>query len=175
MNTTRVIFKSATSAPYAARDALAAVLAEELVIPSDVIYLMAPWVSNIAIFDNGVGQFDGLNAEWGRREIHLIDVLVAMAQNNTRLVIRVKPEPHNRSFCNRLEEALKEAGVADLCSVTQSAALHTKGLVTGRALIGGSMNFTINGIAISDESLIVSFDPEKVAAARIEFASYGEY
>jgi hypothetical protein len=33
------------------------------------------------------------------------------------------------------------------------------------------MNFTGNGIAINDESLLVTFDSAKVAAARIEFAN----
>ena len=174
MNHTRVIFKSATSAPYAARDALTAVLAEEMVVPSDVVYLLAPWVSNIVIFDNRIGAFDGLNAEWGRREVRPIEVLVAIAQNNTRLAVRVKPDPHNQPFCQRLIDALKEAGVADKCQLTQSAALHTKGLATSRALISGSMNFTATGISISDESLLVSFDPQAVAAARIEFARYDE-
>lgn len=174
MTSRRVIFKSATSGPHAARDVLANVLAQELVVPSESVYLLTPWVSNITVFDNCVGQFDGLNAEWGRREVRLIEVLVAMAQNNTRLSIRVKPDPHNQPFCQRLADAMREAGVSDLCRLTQSAALHTKGLATAHALISGSMNFTTTGIAISDESLLVSFDPQDVAAARIEFASYDE-
>ena len=169
--TDRIIFKSANSSPHAARDALAMVLAHELVVPSEVVYLLAPWASNIVIFDNRIGQFDGLNAEWGRREIRLIEVLVAIAQNNTRLFVRVRPDPHNQPFCTRLADALREGGVSDLCRITQSALLHTKGLVTAHALLSGSMNFTGNGIAINDESLLVTFDSAKVAAARIEFAN----
>lgn len=168
--TDRVIFKSATSAPHAARDALAMVLAHELIVPSDVIYLLAPWASNVVIFDNRLGQFDGLNAEWGRREIRLIEVLVAIAQNNTRLVVRVKPDTHNLPFCNRLKDALTESGMLDQCQLTEHGLLHTKGLATASALVSGSMNFTMNGIAINDESLLVTFDPAKVAAARIEFS-----
>lgn len=171
--TDRVIFKSATSAPHAARDALEIVLAHELLVPSDVVYLLAPWASNIVIFDNRLGQFDGLNAEWGRREIRLIEVLVAIAQNNARLVVRVKPDSHNQPFCTRLADALREGGVFDLCRITESTPLHTKGLATAQALVSGSMNFTTNGIAINDESLLVTFDPAKVAAARIEFANEG--
>ena len=79
--TDRIIFKSANSAPHAARDALAMVLAHELVVPSEVVYLLAPWASNIVIFDNRIGQFDGLNAEWGRREIRLIEVLLDYYDN----------------------------------------------------------------------------------------------
>lgn len=175
MSNNRTIFKSATSAPNSARHVLAILLAQELVSPSDVVYLMAPWISNIVIFDNSVGQFDGLNAEWGRREIRLVEVLVAIAQNNTQLVIRVKPDTHNQSFCHRLADALKDAAVSQLCRLTQSASLHTKGLLTERALVAGSMNFTANGIGINDESLVVNFDPKTVSAARLEFSSYDDH
>ena len=69
MTNVRYIFKSATTAPRAARDVLAMVLAEELLLPSKTIYLAAPWVTDIVIFDNSTGSFEGLNPEWGRREI----------------------------------------------------------------------------------------------------------
>jgi hypothetical protein len=169
---TRTIFKSATSTPYAAQDVLAAVLAEEMVIPSKTVYLIAPWVSNVVVFDNSIGQFDGLNPEWGRRKIRLVEVLAAVAQNNTRLVICTKPDPHNRPFIQRLTDLVRESGVSDRCRITQSQSLHTKGLATERAVISGSMNFTINGISLNDEIVTVSFDPHTVAQAHMELSVY---
>ena len=168
----RTIFKSATSAPHAAQDVLAAILAEELVVPSDVVYLIAPWVSNVVIFDNSLGRFDGLNPEWGRRHVRLVEVLTAVVQNNTRLVIRTRPDPHNRPFIQRLTELLREEGLLELCRISQNDSLHTKGLATQRALVSGSMNFTHNGISLNDESLTVTFDAQTVAHARMEFSDY---
>lgn len=170
----RQILKSAISAPHAAREVLAMVLAEELVSPSSTLYLIAPWISNISIFDNTLGQFAGLNPEWGRREIRLIDVLVAIASNQTRLVCAVRPDPHNKPFETRLKAALNDAGVQERCAWSIRPSLHTKGMLTDGAFVCGSMNFTTTGIEVSDEALIVTFDREKIAQAKLEFAGYDE-
>jgi hypothetical protein len=173
MTTVRYIFKSATTAPRAARDVLAMVLAEELLLPSKTVYLAAPWVTDIVIFDNTTGSFEGLNPEWGRREIRLIDVLVAIASNSTRLDIRVRPDPHNKPFGKRLLAALSDIGLDDACVWSEIPDFHTKGLLTDRVWIGGSMNFTERGIGLNAESLTIDFNPEKVASIRLEFASHG--
>ncbi|MDP1692153.1 MAG: phospholipase D-like domain-containing protein DpdK [Burkholderiaceae bacterium] len=173
MSSTRQIFKSATTAPTAALDALAMVLAQELQVPSEIVYLMTPWISNIVVFDNRMGQFEGLNPEWTRREIRLVDVLVAIASNNTRLVVRVRPLEHNHPFRSKLLAALDEAGLRDRCDWTESSVLHTKSLLTNHVLISGSMNFTESGIRFNDESLTLSFDAGQIAQARMEFATHG--
>lgn len=174
MITTRQIFKSATSAPKAAQDVLTLVFAHELCVPSEMLYLVTPWISNIVVFDNKLGEYEGLNPEWTLRDIRLIDVLVALASNGTRLVIRVRPDVHNKTFHTRLFSALRDAGLQDLCHWTESQALHTKGLLTDHVLLSGSMNFTERGIAVNDESLTVSFDARQLAQAKLEFESnYG--
>lgn len=173
MSTLRSIFKSATSAPEAAREALAAVFAQELLAPSETIHLLAPWISNIVIFDNSVGSFDGINPEWSRREIRLVDVLVAIASNDTRLVIRVRPDSHNKPFQKRLFSALSDAGLRDKCDWSENETLHTKSLLTDHVLISGSMNFTERGISLNEEVLTIDFDPQRVAQAKMEFHDHG--
>lgn len=173
MTNIRYIFKSATTAPSAARDALAMVLAEEIQLPSKTVYLAAPWVTDIVIFDNSTGSFEGLNPEWGRREIRLLEVLVAIAANNTRLDIRVRPDPHNKPFGKRLLSALADIGLKEACIWTEIPDFHTKGLLTDRVWIGGSMNFTERGIGINAESLTIDFNPQKVASIRMAFADHG--
>lgn len=173
MTNVRYIFKSATTAPRAARDVLAMVLAEELLLPSKTIYLAAPWVTDIVIFDNSTGSFEGLNPEWGRREIRLIEVLVAVAANNTRVDIRVRPDAHNKPFGKRLAAALANIGLHDACVWSEIPDFHTKGLLTDRVWIGGSMNFTERGIGLNAESLTIDFNPQKVASIHLEFANHG--
>jgi len=169
----RHIFKSATSAPHAARELLSMVLAEEILLPSKALYLSAPWVSDIVVFDNSTGSFDGLNPEWSRREIRLIEVLVGIASNETILDIRVRPDPHNAPFGRRLNAALSDAGVADFFRWSEIPDYHTKGLLTDRVWIGGSMNFTERGIGVNAESLTVTYDPETVANIRLAFTNHG--
>lgn len=171
MNAIRQIFKSATSAPKAARDVLTLVFAHELMVPSKTLYLVTPWVSNIVVFDNTLGEYEGLNPEWTRREIRLVDVLVALTSNDTHIVMRVRPDAHNKSFQTRLFSALRDAGLQDRCDWTSSEALHTKGLLTDHVLLSGSMNFTERGVAFNDESLTVSFDAQQIAQAKLEFES----
>jgi len=173
MTNVRYIFKSATTAPSAARDVLAMVLAEELLLPSKTVYLAAPWVTDIVIFDNTTGSYVGLNPEWSRREIRLLDVLVAIVANNTRLDIRVRPDPHNRPFGKRLSSALADIGLQDSCVWSEIPDFHTKGLLTDRVWIGGSMNFTERGIGLNAESLTIDFNPQKVASIHLEFSSHG--
>ena len=173
MTNVRYIFKSATTAPSAARDVLAMVLAEELLLPSKTVYLAAPWITDIVIFDNTIGSYEGLNPEWSRREIRLLDVLVAIVANNTKLDIRVRPDPHNKPFGKRLSSAIADIGLQDSCVWSEIPDFHTKGLLTDRVWIGGSMNFTERGIGLNAESLTIDFNPQKVASIRLEFASHG--
>ncbi|GJG99174.1 phospholipase D-like domain-containing protein DpdK [Paraburkholderia terrae] len=173
MSTSRSIFKSATSAPEAARNALAAVFAGEMLAPSKTVHLLAPWISNIVIFDNSVGSFSGLNPEWSRREIRLVDVLVAIASNDTRLVIRVRAENHNKPFKKRLFSALADSGLQDKCDWMTSDTLHTKSLLTDHVLIAGSMNFTERGISLNEEHVTLEFDTVRIAQAKMEFQDHG--
>ncbi len=170
---TRQIFKSATSGPLSALDALASALAQEILVSSTHLYLMSPWISDIVVFDNRTGAFDGLDPGWSRREIRLSEVLTTIAAGNTRLVVRVRPDDHNRRFQIRLQQSLEDAGLGDRCTWSERAELHTKSLLTDHVLISGSMNFTENGIRFNDESLTISFDREQIALARMEFQDHG--
>ena len=172
MTSIRKIFKNATAAQTAVRDVLTIVFSAELLAPSRDVFIVAPWISNIVVFDNRLGQYDSLNPEWGKREIRLIDVVVALSSSGTSVHIHTRPETHNRPFERKLREALEDAGVADKCIWAQHAHLHTKGLLTDRMLIDGSMNLTERGVGLNDETVNVCFDSTDIASARIHFDSY---
>jgi hypothetical protein len=172
MNATRKIFKSATAAQSAVRDVLAALFTQELLLPSRDVFVVAPWISNVVVFDNRVGQFASLNPEWARREIRFIEVLVALCASGGMLHVHTRPDPHNQPFLLRLQEALADMGVADRCSCRQHERLHTKGLLTDRVLIDGSMNITESGVAFNDEAVTISFNAHAVASARVHFETY---
>ncbi len=74
-----------------------------------------------------------------------------------------------------LVEAMTDAGLQDYLRWSdKDAQLHTKGVLTGRVLVDGSMNLTESGVALNDEAVTVSFEPEQVATARIHFELYGQ-
>lgn len=173
MSTTRKIFKSAITSQNAVREVLTMVFAQELLAPSKEVFIVAPWISNVLIFDSQLGQYATLNPEWAKREIRLVEVMVAIAANGTELHIHTRPDDHNKVFKRRIQEALDDAGVSDQLSWSdRNALLHTKGILTDRVLIDGSMNLTESGVALNDESVTVSFEPQEVAAARIHFQLY---
>jgi phosphatidylserine/phosphatidylglycerophosphate/cardiolipin synthase-like enzyme len=172
MNGKRKIFKSATTSQNAAREVLAFVFAQELLSPSRDVFVVAPWISNVMLFDNSLGQFATINPEWGRREVRLVEVIVAMASNGTRIHVHTRPEQHNKQFEWRIKEAMTDGGVAERLIWKADALLHSKGLLTERVYIDGSMNLTESGVALNDETITISYDPVDVAAARVHFESY---
>lgn len=173
MSGTRKIYKGAVTSQHAVREVLTMVFAQELLAPSHEVIIVAPWISNIVIFDSQLGQYSTLNPEWAKREIRLIEVLVAIAANGTTLHIHTRPDHHNKIFKRRIQEALSDAGLLDQLRWTDSnSLLHTKGVWTDRMLIDGSMNLTESGVALNEEAVTISFDPEQIAAARVHFALY---
>jgi phosphatidylserine/phosphatidylglycerophosphate/cardiolipin synthase-like enzyme len=173
MNGTRKIYKGAVTSQHAIKEVLTMVFAQELLAPSWEVFIVAPWISNIVIFDSHIGQYATLNPEWTRRDIRLIEVLVAIAANGTKLHIHTRPDDHNKGFKRRILEALGDAGLLDQLRWTDSnALLHTKGIWTDQVLIDGSMNLTESGVALNEEVMTVSFDPGHIAAARVHFGLY---
>lgn len=172
MSAARKIFKSAITSQHAVREVLAMVFAQELLVPSKEVFIVAPWISNIVIFDSRVGQYATLNPEWAKREISLVEVLGAIAANGTVLHMHTRPAEHNRTFKRRIHETLGDAGLSEqLIWVDGNAALHTKGIWTELALVDGSMNLTERGVSVNDEAVSVTFDREQIAAARVHFAT----
>lgn len=174
MTGTRKIFKSAVTSQHAVREVLSMVFAQELLTPSREVYIVAPWISNIVIFDSRLGQYATLNPEWARCEIRLVEVLVAIAANGTTVHIHTRPDDHNKAFKRRVIEAMTDAGLQHQFRWSDgNARLHTKGVLTDRVLLDGSMNLTESGLALNDEVMTVSFEREQVAAARVHFELYG--
>jgi hypothetical protein len=139
----RHIYKSATTSQHAVRDVLSALFTQELLVRSEELFLVQPWISNIAIIDNRNGSFDTLNPEWGKKR-----------------------------FKSQLEDALLDAGGSDRCNLHVIENLHTKGILFGHAALKGSMNLTENGVRFLDEYVSVTFDPHAIAEARVHFDSY---
>ena len=113
MSGTRKIYKGAVTSQHAVREVLTMVFAQELLAPSKEVFIVAPWISNIVVFDSQIGQYATLNPEWAKREIRLVEVLVAIAANGTTLHIHTRPDDHNKVFKRRMQDALGDAGLLD--------------------------------------------------------------
>jgi len=173
MSLTRKIFKNATASQHAAREMLSFVFAQELLTSSREVFIVAPWISNVVVFDNRLGQFMAVNPEWGRREVRLVEVIVAIAASGTTVHMHTRPDSHNKQFKWRIEEAMSDVGLSDRLRWSDGDPyLHTKGILTDRVFVDGSMNLTESGVGLNDETVSVSYEPADIAAARIHFGSY---
>ncbi|MBX7133589.1 MAG: hypothetical protein K1X67_13020 [Fimbriimonadaceae bacterium] len=171
----RVIRKAQTHSSGEARDLLAALMATELGAPSKCIWLISPWITDLPILDNSAGTFGPLSS-WGNRPATLAEVLVTIATRGTTIVIGTTPDPHNRTFINRIQAlgADHRVGSRIKVCIDEGNVLHTKSVVADDYAVVGSMNLTIGGIDVREEYIELKTDQAYVAQARIDcFESFG--
>jgi hypothetical protein len=165
----RRIFKGASTTQSAIRELLTIVFCQELLSPGAALFIVAPWISNVVVFDNRSAHFSAINPEWGEREIGIVDVLIQLARSGTTVKMAVRPEDHNQQFIRTMREASEEEGVGDKIAISEIENLHTKGILADSWVILGSMNLTRNGIEINEEYLTYEIGRPEIAQARIHF------
>ena len=148
-----------------ARTLLETVLAAECLRPSEVLWVVSPWISDVPVFDNRGGSFSYVFANAGERELRLSEVLTRLAEAGTAVIIATRDDPHNASFLAALATGGGEI------SVVTSAELHEKTLAGDDFVLSGSMNFTQAGLDWNEEQVTLDTDPETVAAARRDLRS----
>ena len=153
--------------PRAIADLLQTIFAAELICPSEKMWLVSPWVSDIPILDNTAGQFSTLIPEFDRVPIRLSAVLLALADRGTQVTIAVRNASHNRAFVTTMREGLSRITVNDW--VHEAPDLHEKGLLTAGVYLSGSLNFTFGGISLNEEVAHICTNPAVIAASRIAF------
>jgi hypothetical protein len=176
MTATRQIFKGEGKSAREAERLLQTVLLAELVHPSEVLWLVSPWVSDVAILDNRTGAYTGAEPTWPRRAISLVEVLTAILGRGASVVVATRADAHNLRFAQRLTSAAKSTGRSGqlLMRRDERERLHEKGLLGDDYYISGSMNFTESGIRLHDEAIKLELDPQAVAHARLHFRqAYG--
>lgn len=172
--TYRRIFKSAITSKKVIQELIALMMVGELVAPGPEVWLVSPWITDVPLLDNRAGSFDAVNPEWGHREIRLADVAVQLMAGGTAVKIITRADEHNAVFLRRLAESAESAAVRELLSVTIRERLHTKGILTTRGFLSGSMNLTYSGLDLNEELITYDTDEQSIAVARLAFANYVE-
>jgi hypothetical protein len=172
--TFRRIFKSAITSRKVIQELITLMMIGELVSPGGEVWLVSPWITDVPLLDNRAGSFDAVNPEWGHREVRLADVAVQLMAGGTAVRIITGPDEHNVVFLRRLAEAADAAGVRDLLSTTIRERLHTKGILTSRGFLSGSMNLTYGGLDLNEEFITYDTEQQSLGVARLEFTNYLE-
>lgn len=168
----RRIFKTVNTSQSEIRELLQFMFVGEILSPSQKIWLVTPWISNVPILDNRTGTFGVLDPSWGHREIRLTEILLRIMALGTQIVIVTRPDEHCLNYTSRLFEQSEEMGVKDKLLVLYQKVLHTKGVLTDNGLLTGSMNLTNNGLDLLDEMVTFDTDIADIAQARINFEGY---
>ena len=153
--------------------------ANELLTPSEEVWLVSPWIGDIPILDNRMGGFDALNPEWKGREIRLTEVILQLMSIGTHVsivTIGATDVPTNSYFIDRMSALADEAALSKKITITEipkprfdTIGLHYKGILTNRGFLAGSMNITNKGIKANDEMIEYDINKERIAQAKIHF------
>lgn len=168
----RRIFKSQAAGATTIAELLQSMFVAEMLMSEGDLWIVSPWISNVALIDNRSGNFDSLNPEWGRRVVRLVDVLLALMSRGTTVNVVTRSDETNGAFIGRMQDMAQQLALEDYVSITMREKLHTKGVLLSNSLLMGSMNLTYYGMQINDEWVEFSVDPEDLASTRLEFKQY---
>jgi hypothetical protein len=152
-------------------EALANLLAAEMLDPGGEFYVVSAWISDVPVLDNSAGTFSGLDEEWEERWLYLSEVLVALMRRGTTVRIKTNLDPHNRAFRERVTSRAAVARVEELCQLRSDANTHSKGVLGKTFALRGSMNLTYRGLREREETVEIDVGTEAVATLRLEFSS----
>jgi hypothetical protein len=144
---------------------LQSIICLELLSPSNPLWVSSGWMSDIPLMDNSARQFQALYFDWEPRWIRLSECLEAICDRGGRVAVVLRDEEHNTRIVQKLRAGPAHARNALAVILTRTQ--HVKGLVGSHCMIGGSMNFTFNGIQINDEEVIYRCDQASIQEKRL--------
>ena len=145
-------------------DVLTAAILSELCSPSEELWLVSGWVTDIPVIDNADRQFDVVMGDEPRSQMTLSEALGVLTVRGTQLHVALREEDHNQIFLDRLRRAC----ATNALHLYGSADLHEKMMVGRSWVLKGSMNFTWNGLQRNEESLEFEVDQAEAARQRLE-------
>ena len=168
MNTSNARIIPARGSSRQFRELLQAIFVAECLYPSPCIWIVSPWISDIPMLDNQTGSLSYLEPSWGATYIPFSQVLAKLLSLGTTLHVATRPDEHNGTFVNRLQDLSSSEELP--LHIHQEEELHEKGILGHDYYLSGSMNFTYNGIHVTEEVALYYTSPEIVSENRIRFA-----
>lgn len=156
-------------------DALQCVFVSEVLVPSTPLWIITPWISDVPIIDNRAGRFKGLIPALPQRWIRLGEILEQQVVRGGSLVVACRPDDHNRSFINQIQQRVRDVDCEQRVRFCFSAELHEKGILSKTFLLSGSMNLTYNGLRKLEEVIHLTDETDSVARTRAAYVDrWGE-
>ena len=169
-NKVRQVFKSSRHCKKVARELLEGIFVSEVLKPSQRLWIVSPWISDIPIIDNRSGSFWALDVSWAQKQIRLREVLLRIVQNGGVVTMVTRPPENEITVGQRLQREMDARGQSEGFELIHTDEdFHSKGLLGEDFYLMGSMNFTYNGLEINDETISLDRDRQRVAEARYVF------
>jgi hypothetical protein len=149
----------------AIRDLLQSLLVAETLKPSDPLWILSGWISDIPVIDNSARQFSAIDPDWPVGEVCFSHVFSTLLARGGRIVLILRDDDQNHRFLGKLQKLKEMYKKSLLWNLSEHA--HEKGIVGHDFDISGSMNFTFRGIEVNGEHLIYRTDPDAISGRRI--------
>lgn len=143
----------------------------ELYKPSKEFWIVSPWIADLDILDNSLGNISSLVPSFDTKKISLTEYLKEISDCGTgvRIITRTK-DKNNRTFLNNLRYRLGENKYNEIVNgAIELNDLHQKGLLTDNIAVKGSMNFTYRGMNINIEEITASVRQEDIEGTKLNF------
>ena len=164
----RNLLKNSFNGRLAAKELLQSIFTADMIYPSRCLWIVSPWIRNIPVLQNHVGEFTALAPDMMQKEIYLGQLIRESLYRNTAVVIATRPLPENRSIKENIGDTSRFE-VNGRFKFIEMDNLHIKGIVGDRFALSGSMNLTFSGMEINDELLTYQVDPSEVETLRLAF------
>lgn len=150
-------------------DLLQSIFVAEALSPSDPLWILSGWISDIPVIENGAREFGAIDPDWPTGKVRLSQVLRTILSKGGRSAFVLRDVDQNRRFLERLAPLRRE--FPNQLWSTLGEYEHQKGIVGRNFDLAGSMNFTHLGTTVNGEHLIYRTAPEVVSARRLELAN----
>ena len=137
----------------------------ELIHPSNRVWLVSAWITDLDILDNSSRKFSSINPEWPSAGIKLSKVIETFLSHGTEVICVMNNDIHNEEIASRFSD-LKSQHHQQL-KVLRDQELHEKGILTDNFTLDGSMNLTYRGININQEFIRYSCDMGVIAQKKL--------
>ena len=165
----REIRKGRNRAKSDVANVLESLFVAETLSPAKEIWLVSPWISDVKLIDNRAGRFTHLNA-LGERHLKISEIFTYLAQRGTKATVVVSDHDYAQDFRVQFPRAFGEKNLENFLNfvIKPNEELHEKTIATKDWQVGGSMNFTKQGIEVRDEVVSIETDPKIVSATIID-------
>src|SRR4051812_19036856 len=109
----RRIFKTQLTGPATLKELLQTMFASEALLTGTKIWVVSPWVTNVALIDNRAGNFDALNPEWGHREVRVAEILGFLMTRGSQVVVVTRNLEINTGLITALEEEARRLALQE--------------------------------------------------------------